>query len=334
MSLERQDLAAIEDIVASLAARHRTVESVDFLEDCKSASGVLPEGLKKSLQNFRNMEMGSAFFVLSGFTIDDKAIGPSPENWNAPWSDVPYLREEIYQCLIMSGIGDIFGYRTLEQGRFLRHVTPDKQKMGDQVAGSSAVTLEWHTEEAFHPCRGDFQSLMCYRNHEEAVTNIAQVCDLDLDEDVWRILRQSRFYIRPDQAHQPGEYGEASALGEDVFQNVQALTDDPEPRPLVTGPRHCPFLIVDQAFMDPLPGDDEAAAALTKLLKALEAANRKVVLSPGDLLLFDNQRAPHGRSAFTPLWGAEKRWLRVLYATADLRKSVGFRKDVRSRAVA
>lgn len=322
----------IEGIIGDLSSEYNSVETADFIDACETAVADLPSGLRSQLRKFRNMELGSAALLISGFEIDHERIGPSPNNWNAPWSQTPYFREEVFQCLLMSAVGHIFSYRTLEQGRFLRHVTPDHEKMADQVAGSSSVTLEWHTEEAFHPARGDFQSLMCYRNKEKAETNLAEVGDLDLETEVWEILRENRFYIRPDQAHQPGEYSDGSE--DEVFNNVVSLIDNPAPRPLVTGPRHCPLLVVDQAFMQPEHGDAEASEALKKLLHALDGANQRIVLKPGQVLLFDNQRAPHGRSAFTPCWGPEKRWLRVLYGTADLRKSIGYRHDKHSRCVA
>lgn len=331
LTLTESELGQVEREIVKLQGQYDSVESVAFLTDCRDAATRLPERLKATLRRFRTMELGAASIVVHGFEIDDAAIGPSPANWNAPWSGTPYLREEIYQCLLMSAVGEIFSYRTLEQGRFLRHVTPDHEKANDQVAGSSNVTLEWHTEEAFHPARGDFQSLMCYRNHERAETQLAEVDDLELPEWVWRTLRQARFYIRPDQAHHPGEYdGDSDS---EVFRNVIDLIENPHPRPLVTGPQHCPFLVVDQAFMEPVEDDVEAREALHALLEALNAANQEIVLDPGDVLLFDNQRAPHGRSAFTPLWGPNKRWLRVLYGTADLRKSIAYRSHPESRVV-
>lgn len=333
--LSEHEKSGIEAITGILMFEFDSVECREFARRCAEMSADLPVSLRRRLKNWKDLVEGGGFRILKGFEVDDTRIGPSPANWDAPWSHVPYLREEIFQCLITSCLGDIFGYRSLENGRFLRHATPERGKEAEQVAGGSTTTLEWHTEEAFHPCRADFMSIMCYRNTERAVTNVACIDDLELDAAVWEVLRQPRFRFPPDQSHRPEEYSESrnwDSTG-DRFRKVKEFLEDPVPQPIVFGAYDYPCMVIDEAFMEPIAGDNEAAAALQNLLEALNIANRPVTLESGDLLIVDNQRAVHGRSSFVPDYGPSKRWLRILYSTMDLRASLAYRDHPGDRVI-
>ncbi len=43
-----------------------------------------------------------------------------------------------------------------------------------------------------------------------------------------------------------------------------------------------------------------------------------VALRPGDLLVLDNRRAVHARTAFTPRFDGTDRWLQRVYGFSDL----------------
>jgi len=57
--------------------------------------------------------------------------------------------------------GEIFGWHTQENGRFFRHVIPNRKDEGEQLGSGSSVDLEWHNEESFNPPRADWIALKC-----------------------------------------------------------------------------------------------------------------------------------------------------------------------------
>ena len=66
---------------------------------------------------------------------------------------------------------------------------------------------------------------------------------------------------------------------------------------------------------DPLftrPATRSAQHALATLREHLEARAVGVVLEPGDLLLVDNRRAVHARTAFSPRYDGTDRWIQRL----------------------
>ena len=64
--------------------------------------------------------------------------------------------------------------------------------------------------------------------------------------------------------------------------------------------------------------DARARAALNAGKRAALAARTGVGLVAGDLLIIDNRRAVHGRSAFTPAYSGADRWLKRAYLVERL----------------
>ena len=54
---------------------------------------------------------------------------------------------------------------------------------------------------------------------------------------------------------------------------------------------------------------ERAAAALEHLRLCIGQSKQKIQLEPGDLLVFDNRRSAHARSAYTPRFDGSDRWL-------------------------
>ena len=59
------------------------------------------------------------------------------------------------------------------------------------------------------------------------------------------------------------------------------------------------------------------------MINAAEAACTGVHLESGDLLIIDNRRAAHGRSAFEPRYDGCDRWLKRAYLVSDLSAAAG-----------
>jgi Fe(II)/alpha-ketoglutarate-dependent arginine beta-hydroxylase len=333
-TLSANELEGIDACVRRLLRSFGSVESHEFADACALEAQELPRSLRELAHRFKHLHLRCGAVMLRGLPVDDQRIGPSPSHWDAPWRNPPTLREEITQCLLAAGLGDIFGWRTQENGRFLRHIVPIERERGEQLGGSSTVTLVWHNEEAFHDHRCDFLALMCYRNDERAETIVSSIDDIEIDDVHWQILSQPRFVVLPDKSHLPEQNVSAQwRLDDAAFARIHAMYANPTPVPVLSGARARPFIQVDEAFMSALPGDSEAQAAYDWLLGQFSARQAVIVMSPGDMLWIDNKRAVHGRSIYTPQYGPRQRWLRRVNVTLRLRESLPYRESAGARQI-
>jgi Fe(II)/alpha-ketoglutarate-dependent arginine beta-hydroxylase len=332
--LTQRDLASINALVDELTQSFGSVETPEFADACSLSAQQLPRHLRELAHRFKYLHLPCGAVLLRGVPVDDAGIGPSPQHWDAPWRNPPTLREEVTQCLLTAALGDIFGWRTQENGRFLRHIVPVEKERNEQLGGSSSVTLVWHNEEAFHEFRSDFLSILCYRNEEQAETILSYIGDLEISDNQWRVLSAPRFVILPDKSHLPGQNISAHwRLDDHAFEHIQRMHADPQPVPVLSGSRDKPFIQVDEAFMRAVDGDVEAAQAFEWLLRAFDAKKTGIVMQPGDMLWIDNKRAVHGRSVYEPNYGPRQRWLRRVNVTLNLRGSLPYRESAVARHI-
>lgn len=332
--LEESEVMTIESLIEELRERFNTVEQESFGDECQLAAHQMPLRLRRLFHDFRNRKIEDGYLLLKGFPLSDEAIGPTPPHWDAPWINERILREEIYQCLVSSCLGEIFGWLTQEKGRYLRHIVPIETDRNEQLGGSSNVVLLWHVEEAFHPQRADMMTIMCYRNNEEACTNICSTSDLEIPAHYWQVLSQRRFFIDPDKSHFPENNQSAHwQLDQESFAKIRQFLQSPEPVAVLTGKRGQENLLIDEAFMRAAPGDGEAQEALSWLFQHMNERKHEIIMEPGDLLVIDNRMTAHGRSQYVPQYGAKARWLRRVNITADLRKSFEWKMKPYGRTI-
>lgn len=332
--LSKNEMQSISKLIDSLEKRFQTVEKEEFANICKIVAHDMPLGLRKICTDFRNCRENIRFLLIEGFPIDDKAIGGTPSHWDVDWKNPKTLREEIFQCLIASCLGEIFGWRTQENGRYLRHIVPIEKEKNEQLGGSSAVTLVWHIEEAFHPQRADMMTIMCYRNEEKAETNLCSIMQLNIPDHYRTILKQPRFIIKPDKSHFPeNNISQHWQLSDGQFKKIQSFQENPVPVPVLESPNNKEVLCIDEAFMEALPGDTEAKEALEWLYRYMNEQKISIVMKPGDILLLDNRTTAHSRSPYVPNYGPSARWLRRVNIAADLRKSYQWKETASSRVI-
>lgn len=320
--LSKNECEEIEAIIEQLQYKYNSVESDEFATDCFLMAHRLPYRLRKQLNDFRNQRINGGYLLVQGFALNDDSIGPTPAHWDAPWNNSLSFREEIFQCLMSSCLGDIFGWLTQENGRFLRHIVPIEKDKNEQLGGSSNVTLLWHIEEAFHPHRADMMSIMCYRNNEKATTNICSIENLDIPLDYRKVLSQPRFIIQPDKSHTiENNLSSQWEIDKDHFNRIRSFVENPTPVAVLNGKPMSEHLLLDEAFMEALPNDFEAKEVLDWLYQQMNENKIAIIMKPGDLLLIDNRITVHGRSPYKPHYGPSARWLRRVNITADLIKS-------------
>ncbi|WP_269633192.1 guanitoxin biosynthesis L-enduracididine beta-hydroxylase GntD [Pelomonas sp. BJYL3] len=333
-ALTPREAAAVEALVDRLAASFGSVETPEFADACALAAQELPRALRELAHRFKYLHLPCGAVLIRGLPVDDGRIGPSPSHWDASWRNPPSLREEIAQCLLTAALGEIFGWRTQENGRFLRHIVPIEKDRKEQLGGGSEVTLVWHNEEAFHDHRCDFLSIVCYRNEEQAQTILACIDDFDIPDDKWALLSAPRYVVLPDTSHLPDQNISAHwRLDDGAFERIRRMYAEPQPVPALSGSRQRPFIQVDEAYMRAVEGDTEAQAAFDWLIHRFNAHTTAIVMEPGDMLWIDNKRAVHGRSVYQPNYGPRHRWLRRVNVTLNLRASMPYRESAVARHI-
>jgi Fe(II)/alpha-ketoglutarate-dependent arginine beta-hydroxylase len=289
----------------------------------------LPVRVRLALNAFR-LEKMSGLLCISGHDIDQARIGPTPAHWREHTGSPTARREELLLLLYGSLLGDPFGWATQQNGRLVHDVIPIEGHEYGQLGTSSESLLTWHTEDAFHPMRGDFLSFACLRNPDAAATTVGFVETLDLPEGVREILFENRFGIRPDESHFPKNNYE---LDQEAFESIEKQQQNPELVAVLFGDPNQPYIRADPYFMCVAEGDYEAEAALDVLNKAMADQMFELRLESGDFCFLDNFRVVHGRKPFKARHDGTDRWLKRINVTGDLRKSRVARLSPSSRSV-
>ena len=283
----------------------------DLAEVATVLAQSLPRRLREFLSTVRSQEDEAA--VVSGLAVDD--LPPTPLSLRDPRPTRGEVRAEVTLLLCGSALAEPFGWATQQEGRIVHNVCPTPGMETSLTSSSSKAPLALHTEDVFHPCRGDYVSLLCLRNPDAVATTVAGVAPEELPEDVRAVLSEDRFRFFPDDSHiSPGE----AAVDERSF-NVGSVT---------YGPAYRPYLRFDHDFMDSVEGDEEAAKAMGFMHDHLTAQVREIVLEPGDLVFVDNHRLVHGRNPFRARGDGEDRWLKRLNLIRDVRRIHAYKRDL------
>jgi hypothetical protein len=208
-------------------------------------------------------------------------------------------------------LGEPVGYLQEHGGGLVQDIVPARRDVGRQLSTSSDVTLEWHTETAFHPHKPRYVLLLCLRGDAGARTMCCSIADVlpHLDADTVATLHEPRFRTRPDasflETGVEGEYGPPMAVLAEAHDGGRAAFTYDE---------------------DLMVGTDPAAQhALDALGAAVRERATSVVLEAGDLLVIDNDRVVHARSPFRARFDGSDRWLQRAFVVSDLAPSAGER---------
>lgn len=278
------------------------------LDEVVSAAGharrLLPQQVHDALIDFADTPDRSGAIVLRGMPIGDvPATPPTPTTPTAK-----DLTSEMTLLAVGRSLGQPVGYLPEHGGDLVQNIVPTKANATRQTSTSSAVTLMFHTEAAFHPHRPRYLLLLCLRGDPQAATTLSSIHEVRdlLGATTWSMLFEPRFRTATDESYLDGRVGELGPA-----------------RPVLTGDRERPSMVFDA---DLTHGTDPAAdAALRALADATTACNTSVVLETGDLLVVDNTIAVHGRSPFTPRFDGTDRWLQRAFVVADLAPSASER---------
>jgi L-asparagine oxygenase len=326
--LSAEEFASELEVADSLtAAGYGYVEDEAFLAEAARRAGQLPERARRFLADFASREWGAC--VIAGHRVDDTAIGATPSHWRDRPVPSPALTHEMLIVLYTSLLGEVFGWATQQDGHLIHEVFPIREHQLEQLGTGSDILLTWHTEDAFHPCRGDYLILACLRNPDRVATNLGRVDDLRLDRADTAALFQDQFTIRPDESHTPKNNTNDQATS---FAAIAAMTAAPPPVPVLFGDPARPYIRADPYFMD-TPPDPDAARALNHLIAEMDHHIQPVILEPGDYLFLDNHKVVHGRQPFSARYDGTDRWLKRVNVTKDLTKSRHYRQPSSPRVI-
>lgn len=343
MVLTDEEIAHIQSLLSTVTSQYQSADNDGFLKDAGIIAHKLPERLCMFLNDFKLLEPFPGVCVISGYPIDQAKIGKTPSHWRARAQVSPALEEEILLVLCGSLLGDIFGWSTQQEGFLIHDILPIKGDEATQLSSASEQALVWHTEDAFHPCRGDYLGLMCLRNPYNAATTYASIDMFQLEKEQIKTLFEPHFIIRPDLAHLehlkkgmanleklPESYRE---LFEYAYQQINEMNTNPQKVAVLFGNPRSPYLRDDPYYMDRDTENEKVDLALKVLNHAIDMHLSDLILQPGDIAFLDNYKVVHGRKSFKAMFDGNDRWLKRVNVTRDLRKSRSARPTVTSRVI-
>lgn len=315
LQLTFEENKQIQELLSELQEVYTSPCDEAFLFEARIIANKLPGRIVSALNHFRYSEEHNGLFLLRGFFIDDIKVGATPSIIGKEQDEFSAKREGCLLMLLVSLLGDAMGWSSQREGALINNILPVKGHEEEQLSTGSMVDLDWHTEEAFHPFRADYLTLMCMRNPDGIPTLAGSIQDINIDEHTKKVLFAPRFIFDTDNN----------------FQNMKSMELSAEP--VLFGDFAHPYVKIDPSFMHTLPGDIEAQEALKLITDEFKKALKEIILLQGDVLFIDNYRAVHGRKGFKPRFDGTDRWLKRVNITVDLRKSRALRKTQHSRII-
>jgi Fe(II)/alpha-ketoglutarate-dependent arginine beta-hydroxylase len=332
--LQHDEIQSIRELLTEITADLQSVEDADFQSHAAVLAQELPRRVRKHFYDFKLHEPVDALCLISGYPIDQQKIGRTPEHWKNKQRGV--LEEEVLLVLFASLLGDCIGWSTQQDGYVVHDILPIRGHESEQLGSGSEQLLWWHTEDAFHPYRGDYLGMMCLRNPDRVATTYAHFDNLPLDQEQIDLLFQPHYTIRPDESHLKKNRSNPNQVeGElaSAYDHIEEMNTRPEKIAVLFGDRSSPYVRIDPYFMDPVEDNERAQAAIDALIRAIDNRIEDVVLEAGDFCFIDNFKAVHGRKPFKAHFDGNDRWLKRVNITRDLRKSRTSRQQANSRII-
>ncbi|WP_280248290.1 TauD/TfdA family dioxygenase [Nocardia abscessus] len=286
--LAREISATLDLVLPDPAAAARTLTDPALIERIDAGVAKLPGEVRHTM---RPPATTAGATVVGRLPLQDNEFGPTPPSWReaSRWSGDPALRAHSFELdlamlLLARSAGEPFGWQGQQGGRLVNNIVPAAGHEHEQSGASSKVLLSPHTEDAFHPRRANLLMLGCLRNPDSVGTTVSSVRRIELSTRQRELLSTPTLPILPDVSYGDGHESYSAApiptLWSAAGPDRQTLRYDPAYTPLAqAGP--------------------EFRAAYEQLTAELERVCVTAVLSPGELLLVDNDVAVHGRVALT-----------------------------------
>lgn len=334
--ISESEAGEIRSLVAAFASDIESIEDDAALNEAAVVAHELPRRLRSFLNEFRLLEPDPACCVVAGYPVDQARIGRTPGHWKTKPRPCTAREEEIFLVLLGSLFGEPIGWATQQDGRIVHDIFPIPGHEGEQLGSGSEELLWWHTEDAFHPYRGDYLGMMCLRNPDRVATTVGRVDVSRLSARHLELLFEPHFVIRPDESHlKKNSADPRRAEGElgSSYAEIERMNSRPDKIAVLYGSPASPYVRLDPYFMDPVEDEPEAQAALRALIELVDAQLIDMVLEAGDVCLIDNCKVVHGRRSFKARLDGNDRWLKRINIARDLRKSRASRARQDSRVI-
>ena len=317
LEIRPAELRELTELLGEAEYGFGDLDSDEALQRSALLAHELPRRIRCALTEFR-LERMSGVLCISGYKIDQKRAGPTPAHWRDRPEPSTTRREELLLILLSSLLGDPFGWATQQNGRLIHDVLPIKGHEHEQLGSNSDSPLTWHTEDAFHPLRGDFLSFACLRNPYAVATTIGHADSLVLPDATKALLFQQRFAVRPDESHLAKNNPTLDGV---TFSGIDEMRANPQSVAVLFGDPARPYIRADPYFMHVSSDDHEARHALDQFVSEMDQKLVDLRLEEGDFCFLDNFRVVHGRRPFKARHDGTDRWLKRINVTRDLRKS-------------
>lgn len=286
-----------------------------FCMQVKEQSNNIPTRIKKELEVFASSGSKNGFLLIKTIPIDNSSIPDTPEGNHFKVGETTILAK--IQAIIVSYISELIAYEAEGYGRLFQDVVPIKSMEKQQTSLGSNTELEIHTEQAFSKLRPDILSLACLRGDQSAFTHIFPINSIlnNTTEDEQTLLKKPLWYTGVD-------------LSFKLNNNDFIDGDIRGPMPIISGPANNPTLVFDQDLMT--SSVPEAREMIKKIINLYYQHKVRHNLKPGEIILIDNNRAVHGRSAFSPKYDGKDRFLIRCFSTFDFKKSEYARHNTRT----
>ena len=276
----------VERIVRSKVPLYQPEAYEAFMAGCREAANELPANIHYWKDQAEIQDIG----LIHNLPID--TLLPKTPTVKHAADSISMLADGVIGT-VSALFGIVYTIEGKGSGRHIHNLYPVVGDEYTQLGSSSQVELEWHVEEAFHPARPNWLNLLCLRSDVEAITKIARARDLILEPDILRTLTEHRFNLRIDETY--SSVGSSTSITTSV---LAGSSTDPE-------------IVLDPAYT--IFQDEIEYRAVAAVGNAAELAHLRFTLVEGDLLVLNNRRVIHGRSAFRPRMDGTDRWLKRAY---------------------
>jgi L-asparagine oxygenase len=322
LTLSKEEQASVRSAAAAIGSASPYDDFEAFLVDAYQVVAALPSNILRRLVSYGTDPRSYGALVLSNLPID-APLPPTPLDGRASTAKPTFFSEACILAISLV-LGQPLGYRDEKNGDIIQVLAPVPTEARATSSESSDTELAFHTDFNFdsrHPERPynvlnpDYIVLLGLRGdrHREAFTLYADARDIcrRLDPAQLKVMREERYQFA-------ASYSFTGCAGGERIWSV--------PSRLLSGPEEFPEISVD--LLCGVRGvDAEAAETLDTLREvcARPGVSTRVRLGPGDLLIIDNRKGAHARTAFRAHHDGQDRWLHRVYvrrSLAELREAV------------
>lgn len=313
IELSHEEKSVIFDKIAGLT--YSPEESSEYIKAIRKLMwSILPEHLTDALEDLKKPFPEYAGIKVTNLPVDSVITGSPHNNETGRLFKSGSVTENI-----LVGMGAILGepYSIAHEGyELVNNLTPHKEKASDYTGLGSAVELDFHIENAaqVYQEEGDtspFVLILLGVREDTQAKPLTRISDArkalkQLSADDIAVLRERSFIIKV-----PHRWRSATVTPRDNTELV----------PVVSGPINAPRITV--AFYPDMviPVNSRAQEALEKLHITIRSVAEGIHITPGTMVIINNNFMLHSRDQFTANYdenGRAYRWVQRIFVTKNL----------------